>query len=338
MSDIRPSLTPQELEAYEKICLLPDLSARDYALRVTAHHHEWIEVATTEGVQGRGKSAKFLGLLAADFHELLVSRPPEDIEAAKQIFVGYAGRPKDEEGPGLGSDNDNRHSWLLKVRKLANFTGRLVDVEEAPKQPENATESVADPYLDQRFWREVYKEASSSVQAKEALRAYVMGPQIEDKDPAVLADVIDQINQQPEQAGNHMFNRQPDRLIREAYDTFKLLVGEANQAGWQNAAAVGKLINQLPNRDVPPHAVIIHSANSITRILNADSKASQRVALEMLDTRNLLHLKEAIDRCLHIIFEYGEQPKGHDPLNYMLTGQILGLMVNIADQKLRGRK
>jgi hypothetical protein len=264
------------------------------------------------------------------FQTLIEDQPVEDIQAARDVIFNYSNRLKAQDVDIDGSFQ----SWINKVRQLAGLTLWSEQNGITYRTDTEGVTSSAD------FWRDIYLEVVDKSQAVQALRTYILGPNTENKDSSYLLETIERMQEEGVASTLHIESShlKSNRLIRDAYDNFSRMLGEAADSGWTNAAAIQRMQEKIPKRGFPLHAVTNNLGNQVTRILNRQAAQEGGAQLDYLNELDITHMPEAIARCLHLVFNFGQTPEGHDSLNYELTGQILGIMCREADRLIRGQQ
>lgn len=164
-------------------------------------------------------------------------------------------------------------------------------------------------------------------QAATAFANYVFGPGIEQKDSDVLSRTVERLHDEPIENifdGSLVIDsKNPVKVMRAVYDSFRKLVKEAAESGWENAAAIDRLLDSYPKRDAPHQALIIQAGNNVAEIMRQHKLTPEGMNLEHLSNRRVANVGDSIQRCLYLIFETGKRPVNHDPLNYLLVGELL---------------
>ena len=318
---VEPTMT--ELDALDTIRWQPSETPADYAQRLTTVQGDW---------PGEGRHLlTLLAVMRRDFRDIVTSRPPAETEAALDVFIqhGQTLRQHWEDDP----DNHKLagyHRWLIRVNKLAGLSK-----SDLPDDAVGYSSDLAGPHgiaSSEQFWLTIYKETPVTERAATTLAVYALGPNIEKKDPAILMDIVDAIEAKEGRieevfAGSRLVDT-PDKLIRQTFDSLRLLCREAAAAGWGNAAQVGEQLT-IYARGKQPHAAIVLTGNAFLRAMHMQD---QQLDIEPGVPGLLEHVATAIGVCQRLIFEYGEQPKDHDPLNYLLFCQIISTLCPAAER------
>ncbi len=303
-------------------------SAVEYAHQVTENNVTW-------GVGRRDQPRElFTTTVDQNFRALIEERSVEELEAAKQALVDYGRGLREQitvDKWGIAKYPSGYLQWLMSLRVMSRLSWRV--------QAGDANKHIAVDDLGQSsesFWQEVFAKTAGDESSRLAFNSYVMGPKIAGKDPSILSDVVEQLQTEPvEEVLPGLPYSDPISLRRRVFDNFSNIIKEASESGWRNASVLEALLAKIPKRDVPLHAVIVEMGNQVTALLNRQAAVQGEAALNPLNHRSHGHTAEAINRCMHIMFEYGKPPEDQDPLNYLLTGQIITRLSNEADERLQ---
>jgi len=316
--------TPADLEAVELLSPKPGMTAVEYAGVVIEQDGFWN--AYTEL-----PPSLFARIVRVRFQDLIAIQPVEDIALAKDRLVKYT-KDLQKGSPTYDDSDDYRSSisWRRKVREMTGYNPKL-----GVRTRTYAQQSEAQSYSSERFWQEVYNETSVATRVAEATMLYALGDKIEEKDPEILADLNERLaTERVTDVFTTRTFKAADRLVRVGYDSFSMLIREAAQSGWKNAVYLRDRIEKLPKRDLPHHAVLIHIGNEVTDVLNKNGVLDEGAQLDRLNPRDVAHAAEAVNRCTHLMFDFGQTPPGHDPLNYQLSSQIYGYFFIEANRML----
>ncbi|HUD07122.1 MAG TPA: hypothetical protein VMR34_04495 [Candidatus Saccharimonadales bacterium] len=315
--------TPPErlAQLIDGVTLRPGMSAVDYARVVTSHQDNWVDWQGLENGPGA-----FTDAVNQSFSILFANQPPEDIKAAKAAILDYSERISDRS---RGDFHQGRFfSWIVRLKGLTKNSagasqGLRVYDEEAPQE--------------ETFWADIYSYCVNKPHPMEALGTYVLGPEIEQKNPTLLASVLERLEiELPSSVfGDKALSvKTPETLVRLAYDCFNRLVVEASDAGWRNAAIVQALRGKLAAQNHQFQYMINKLGNQVTTLINRFAVEEDGRQLEFFDLTDRYTTTAAIDRCMYLIFDLGSTPEGHDPLNFRLTAQIIVSLIDESNRLL----
>jgi hypothetical protein len=319
--DAEPNLTNSEPQAnIQELLIQPDMNFAEYATHLTAIQSDWDGFSKSP----RQRPAVFIQTVKQEMEKVIDDLSPDDIGDAKDVLTTY-GMHQDKLKP-----SHEALSWILKVRALAGLSSYIPGMG-AQESNTNKNEKA---YKVEAFWRDVYNASATEESVKVAQFSYLLGPSISDKDPAVLSEFNERLAHEPLVDVINGFSNNPQKLIRVTYDVFKSIVHEAADRGWNNAKVVNGLLEEIPLTDVPMHSVLIELGNKVTSILNHTNITPSGIKLDKLHIYQPEHMGEAINRCVFLMFELGK-PGEDDPLNYMLTAQVLTKFCAEAAKQIR---
>jgi hypothetical protein len=316
-SNYETVLDKEQLDAQELV-IQPDMGLMDYVEHLTQVQDDWRGFANSKRPQ------TFIQAVTSEMESIIDTQEPEEIEAAQQLLITY------------GSDVvalKKYHAWnpwILKVRALAGLSMHLPGTNDST-EPLIKTEKT---YQVEAFWKKIYEASVAEPHLRVANFNYVLGPNIAGKDPSILSAINERLVEEPVTEVFQGFTKNPHRLIRTSFDVFKQLLDEATESGWDNARAVNGMLEKIPLKDMPLHSVIIELGNQITTLLNRSGATPEGVNFDRLDIYQPEHMGEAINRCMYLMFELGKSGD-NDPINYMLTAQILTKFCEEAARQIR---
>lgn len=183
-------------------------------------------------------------------------------------------------------------------------------------------------------WRRILLERKLNIDPRIEYRNFIFGPDIADKDTEVLMEALEQLEDNGLEEFFANTDRNVPRAVRYGYDTFRMLINEAANAGWSNAEKLKTALADIMTKRPGFHGALIHLGNLVTEPINK-SFNDGNVQLRKQRPTDIENTEEAINRCIYAIFELGQQPKGKDPLNYLITAQITATVFAQISEQLR---
>lgn len=299
----------------------PDVDIKDYFEIFRMGLANWHEIF--------GK-ATLLGDAVDQGIEKLIESNPQNIHKFTEVGLAYDEHLKSSKYYYGNYDSETFTSWRVFVSSQAAIPSdhKHEAYQYRTGKADTIPEALVDPIGPKTPWRLIWLNTKTSSEYNgQFYRAHIFGPNIADKDTGMLLEALDHFEEEGiKEAFNFRSERQSGFIHRWAGDGFAKILEEAGAAGWGNAQMLSSALDKMPKRDIAQHSMIIHLANLITESLNRSF--SGEVELQKLRPTDIENTTEAINRCLYAVFELGEQPKGKDPLNYLIMGEIVSTVFN----------
>jgi hypothetical protein len=185
------------------------------------------------------------------------------------------------------------------------------------------------------FWFKICQNLRDKDASKpqELDRHYIAERGVDYKDPEILLDILIRLETEP--AGKVIGANVKKYGDRWALDIYMRQLKEAENLGYVNAGKLVKLFDSIPKREMAPFSTIIYAANlltdSLNQALNLDEHETKLKRLRPVDITNV---PEALNRLQYTVFELGSRPEDHDPLSFLINGEILGLLASNATERM----
>lgn len=230
------------------------------------------------------------------------------------------------------------------------FARRLVE-------PEKLNLLANDPTTE--FWLDIFQQFNTiqrseqkQYRVREHLGMYLFRPGITEKDPELILKSLDYLHEHADEDSLAIKNT-PAKAVSMAYSLVKIVLDEAAAIGWENAATLIGRLKELPQRDVPPHSLLISLANQLTLSLNKLDELQEQ-PLTKLKINRPEDAPEAVNRIMYATFELGKAPTPNidtfsagtagigtaegrpSARNFLLTAAVASFIFEHAAHNIRG--
>lgn len=263
--------------------------------------------------------------------ERFIAERPEEVGRLADLFIAYGRKLQEdyeaqivEESVARNRRYDPSIGWETFIAGCTDYgPSHLIRGEYALANKTNEPPEVTDPVKD--FWKRIiwgYRTLRLESNNQQWVSTYVLGPGISSKDTGLLLNALELMQaESPKDVLGGGYSK-PESAAYNAYDLFVKILHEAGSEGWSNAQKLLVALDKLPKRDIPKHSLIIELANQVTTNLNA-ARVFDEIKLDKLDLRKLEHVGEAVNRLAYVAFELGAQPASKEPLNFLVTAEIV---------------